>query len=307
MKKILFIVAVIFLAAFNRSHANAEMLLLETTNGGEFTFDSAVGGSRLVTNGDNGLSDLAIILGYRQDNPLDGTSDTRFIRLGAGQASVNPSNSNQGSFEFETVTFNPQTGGPVSVNATANFQLVDATGATNTDVGHHVIYDLELTTLGVNGGNAGALQSFVGFDFNGNGADAGQLPPIISGFGTSDLAIGGNGRVLAGDFTFDDNAGPGGIVASNSSNFETFSGPIDGDDGDLDARFNGSPDGAFGTGDLAFGSFTDFNIRTVPDTFTAGGVVGFASVGTATIPEPSTLLMASMGLGMVAFRRRKRA
>jgi len=80
--------------------------------------------------------------------------------------------------------------------------LVDATGATNTDVGHHVIYDLELTTLGVNGGNAGALQSFVGFDFNGNGADAGQLPPIISGFGTSNLAIGGNGRVLAGDFTF---------------------------------------------------------------------------------------------------------
>jgi len=306
MKKILLIVAVILLTALSRSQADAEMLLLEATNGGSFTFDTAVNGSSLVTNGDNGLSDLAVFLGYRQENALNGSSDTQFIRLAGGTATVDPNNSNQGTFAFDTVTFSQGVGNDVSVNAVANFQLVDATSATSTDVGHHVIYDLELTTLGVDNGNQGALQSFVGFDFNGNGADTGQVAPIIAGFGTGQVAVGNSNsnRILVGDFSFASDAGPGDIVASNSSNADVFSGPIG---ADLDARFNGALDGAFGTGDLAFGSFTDFNLRTVPDTFTAGGVVGFQSITNATIPEPSTLLMASMGLGMVAFRRRKRA
>ena len=304
MKKILlFTAAVILLTAFNNSQVNAE-LALSSTNGGSFSFDPAgnsFGDSLITTNGDNGLSDLAIYLGYRQEDAFTGSNNTEFIKLDLGTATVDSTNSSQGSFEFDRVTFESGVG----VDAVANFQLIDATGESGTGVGHHVIYDLDLTTFGVDDDNQGALQSFVGFDFNGTSADSAQSPPppIIPGFGFSQVAIGSvdGDRVLAGDFSFDSDAGPGGIVPSNSSNVDVFSGPIG---ADLDARFNGELEVPFETGDLAFGSFTDFNLRTVPDSFTAGGVVGFRS---ATIPEPSTLLMASMGLGMVAFRRRKRA
>ena len=73
----------------------------------------------------------------------------------------------------------------------------------------------------------------------------------------------------------------------------------------LDDRFNGSTDG-FVNGDLGFGFFSDFEVRDSDRTDTTAGVFGFRNAATAGIPEPSTLLMASMGLGMVAFRRRRK-
>ena len=176
--------------------------------------------------------------------------------------------------------------------------------ATNQGLGHHVVYDLELETTGVTGATEGSLQSFVGFDFNGNGADAIQGNQTISGFGPSDIAIGSAGRTLVGDFTFP--VGQGGslttVGGSRSGPVEVFNGAVG---GNLGNRFDGGANG-FSTGNLAFGAFNDFASRDVDQIDTTAGVVGFRS-SAAVIPEPSTLTMAAIGLGMVAFRRRKRA
>ena len=168
------------------------------------------------------------------------------------------------------------------------------------------MYDLSLQTDGVSNATEGSLQSFVGFDFNGTVADIAQDNQVISGFGTSDVAIGSasGDRSLLGDFTFPIAQDGVNTIAATNSNFEFFNGAIG---GNLDERF----DGVFNTfvtpGDLAFGSFNDFLTRDIDQLDTTGGVVALQSTVNATIPEPSTLLMASMGLGMVAVRRRKRA
>ena len=292
MKKILFTFAVTLMTAIGSSHANAEMLMLNASNNGSFTFDAAGTGDSLVTaNGDNGLSDVAFFLGYQTGPAFNPTTQTLALNSGVGTASANT-----GQFVFDTVTF----ANGVSVDAVANFRLVDATGQ---GLGHHVVYDLELETSGVTSATEGSLQSFVGFDFNGNGADSVQPNATISGFGTSEVAIGASDRTLVGDFTFP--VGQGGsltTVGASNLNVDAFNGAIG---GNLPARFNGISDG-FSTGDLAFGAFNDFESRDVDQIDTTAGVVGFRSAN-AVIPEPSTLMMASIGLGMVAFRRRKRA
>ena len=293
MKKLLFTMAVTVLTAIGSTQANAEMLMLTASNGGIFNFDAAGTGDNLITsNGDDGLSDVAFFLGY-QTGPAFAPNPTEVVALNSG---VGTSSFNTGQFVFDTVSFS----NGVSVDATANFRLVDAT---NQGLGHHVVYDLELETSGVSNATEGSLQSFVGFDFNGNGADALQGNQTISGFGTSDIAIGSGGRTLVGDFTFPvGQGGPLTTVAASNSGLDLFNGAIG---GNTAARFNGSPEG-FSTGNLAFGAFNDFESRDVDQIDTTAGVVGFRS-SAAVIPEPSTLTMAAIGLGMVAFRRRKRA
>ena len=195
MKKILFfIVAVISLTTFSSSQASAEMLTLTSTNGGSFTFDATSGGDNLVTtNGDDGLNDIAFFLGYQTGGGAT-APETDFVALNSGSGSVS---GDTGTFTFDTVTFD----NGVSVDAVANFRLVDATGS---GLGHQVVYDLSLQTNGVSNATEGSLQSFVGFDFNGNGADIAQDNQEISSFGTSDVAIGSasGDRSLLGDFTF---------------------------------------------------------------------------------------------------------
>ena len=295
MKKLLFTMAVTVLTAIGSTQANAEMLTLMASNGGIFNFDAAGTGDNLITsNGDDGLSDVAFFLGY-QTGPAFAPDPSDVVALDSGVGTVNP-NGNTGQFVFDTVTF----GNGVSVDAVANFRLVDASPQ---GLGHHVVYDLELETTGVTNATEGRLQSFVGFDFNGNGADAIQGNEIIAGFATSDIAIGSSDRTLVGDFTFQvGQGGPLTTVGASNLGVDLFNGAIG---GNTAARFNGSPEG-FSTGDLAFGAFSDFATRDVDQIDTTAGVVGFRS-STAVIPEPSTLMMASIGLGMVAFRRRKRA
>ncbi len=297
MKKILFfIVAVISLTTFSSSQASAEMLTLTSTNGGSFTFDAMSGGDNLVTtNGDDGLNDIAFFLGYQTGGGAT-APETDLVALNSGSGLAS---GDTGTFTFDTVTFD----NGVSVDAVANFRLVDATGS---GLGHQVVYDLSLQTDGVSNATEGSLQSFVGFDFDGTVADIAQANQVISSFGTSDVAIGSasGDRSLLGDFTFPIDQDGVNTIAATNSNFEFFNGAIG---GNLDERF----DGVFNTfvtpGDLAFGSFNDFLTRDIDQLDTTGGVVAFQSTVNATIPEPSTLLMASMGLGMVAFRRRKRA
>ena len=298
MKKIIFTIAVTLLTAIGSPQANAELLSLAADNGGFFNFDAAGTGDNLITsnaNGtaDDGLSDVAFFLGYQTGPAVAPVTQT--LALNSGVGTVN-ANGNTGQFVFDTVTF----GNGVSVDATANFRLVDATAQ---GLGHHVVYDLELETTGVTNATEGSLQSFVGFDFNGDGADALQGNQTISGFGTSDIAIGSAGRTLVGDFTFPvGQGGPLTTVGASNSGLDLFNGAIG---GNTAARFNGVNEG-FSTGNLAFGSFNDFESRDVDQIDTTAGVVGFRS-SAAVIPEPSTLTMAAIGLGMVAFRRRKRA
>lgn len=303
MKKILFATAVALMTVFG-STANAELALM-ASNGGSFTFDptNSMGGSSFLVNGDEALDDLAIFVGYRTPGDRFGETSTQFAPLTTGTA-VPGANSSLGSYVFDTVSV----GGGVTVDATANFRIVDASSATNTNVTHHVLYDLELETSGVSVANQGSLLSVVGFDFNGDADDDDiQGNQIISGFGFSEVAIGdddGN-RALVGDFTFDQ--GQAGIANSASNNSTTFPDVFNGQIGaDLDARSNTGAE-AFTLGNLGFSTVSLYEQRAANSTETNSGVFGFQTAGSATIPEPSTLMMASMGLGMVAFRRRKRA
>ena len=295
MKKIIFTIAVTLLTAIGSPQANAELLSLTADNGGFFNFDAAGTGDNLITsNADDGLSDIAFFLGYQTGSAFN-PDPSDVVALDSGVGTVN-ANGNTGQFVFDTVTF----GNGVSVDATANFRLVDATAQ---GLGHHVVYDLALETSGVTSATQGSLQSFVGFDFNGDGDDEIQGNQTISGFGPSEVAIGSSDRTLVGDFTFPvGQGGPLTTVGASNSGLDLFNGAIG---GNTAARFNGVNEG-FSTGNLAFGSFNDFESRDVDQIDTTAGVVGFRS-SAAVIPEPSTLTMAAIGLGMVAFRRRKRA
>lgn len=198
MKKIILTTAVVLAALFSSASANAELALL-TTNGGSFDFDpeNNFGGSSLVTNGDEGLSDLAIILGYRS-GPV-GNVVTETVLLNSGSAGPDPdfAGANFGRFTFDQVEFS----NGVTVDAIADFRLTDVTGFT-TDPQSQVLYELELTTSGVNAATEGSLLSFVGFDFNGDGSDSFQPSSPIPGFGNSLIGVGDSERALLGDFTF---------------------------------------------------------------------------------------------------------
>ena len=304
MKKIIFTIAVTLLTAVGGSQAGAEMLMLTATNGGSFNFDAAGANDNLITpNADgtpeDGLSDVAFFLGYQTGPALNPVTEVVALNSGVGT-----SNFNTGQFEFDTVTFS----NGVSVDAVANFRLVDATVP---GLGHHVVYDVSFETTGVNVNTEGSLQSFVGFDFNGDGTDIIRDNEVISGFNDSEIAIGSvfpadsefvGERTLLGDFTFPIGQGsPLTTVAASRSNVDAFNGAVG---SNLTARFNGTSEG-FSTGDLAFGAFNDFESRDIDQIDTTGGVIAFRS--SASIPEPSTLMMASIGLGMVVFGRRKRA
>ena len=311
MKKILLTTAVTLLTALIGSQANAELLMLTATNGGQFNFDSSGATADSFNIGsaiqDNGLSDFALYLGYQNEDftfeaPIELTDGV--VIPGAA--------SNRGAIQFDPVTF----GNGVQVSALATFRLSDTSSAIG-DPSASLLYDLELTTTNVSGANEGALLSLTGFDFNNNGlSDRTQPNETISGFGTGQVAIGDVNapieRVLTGDFNFDSFQDPlvdGRLITADNTRDDEFNGLIA---DNLDALTGlARPSFVSGNGDLGFAAFANFGERDVDRTDVTAGVIGFrstlASNVTSTIPEPSALMMASMGLGMVAFRRRKRA
>ena len=291
------------------SQANAELLTLTATNGAQFNFDpsNAVPDSFNVGSSlqDNGLDDIAFFLGYR--NTVDNSFETP-IELTNGTV-IPGTASNRGSIQFDTVTF----GNGVEVSALATFRLSDTSGPIG-QPSASLLYDLELATSNVSN-SEGALLSLTGFDFNNNGlSDRNQPNETISGFGTSQVAIGDVNtpieRVLAGEFNFDNNpfSDGGRSIFSDNTRDDEFNGLIA---NNLDSLTGFAPPTSIsGNGDLGFAAFADFGERSVDRTDVTAGVIGFRSTAAsnnAVIPEPSTLMMASIGLGMVAFRRRKRA
>jgi len=290
MKKILITTAVMLLTVFVSSQAKASITLV-TTNGGSFNYDPAnvltdslnVGSSV----SDNGLNDFALYLGYRNtDNSFETPIELQTIAT--NRVHVGPAN--RGSINFAPVTF--------------------GNSATIGDPSASLLYDLELTTSGV-AGNEGALLSLAGFDFNNNAlSDRNQPNEIISGFGNSQVAIGDVNppisRVLAGDFNFDSFQDAGRTIVADNTRDDEFNGTIASNLNSLTGF--APPSSVSSSGDLGFAAFADFGERDVDRTDITAGVVGFRSTlaSNATIPEPSTLLMASMGLGMVAFRRRRK-
>ena len=297
------------LMTFVGSQANAELLMLTATNGGQFNFDSSGATADSFSVGsvipDNGLSDFAIYLGYRNEN----NTFEAPIELTNGMVTAGAS-SNRGSIQFDPVTF----GNGVQVSALATFRLSDTTGPIG-DPSASLLYDLELTTTGVSGANEGALLSLTGFDFNNNGlSDRNQPEETISGFGTGQVAIGDVNapieRVLTGDFNFDSFQDPvvgGRLITADNTRDDEFNGLIE---NNLNSLTGFTPPSSISSnGDLGFAAFADFGERDVDRTDVTAGVIGFRSTAAsnAVIPEPSTLTMAAIGLGMVAFRRRKRA
>ena len=310
MKKLI-ITTVVMLMTFVGSQANAELLMLTATNGAQFNFDSSGATADSFNVGsviqDNGLSDFALYLGYR--NAGANPTFEAPIELTNGMVTAGAS-SNRGSIQFDPVTF----GNGVQVSALATFRLSDTTGPIG-DPSATLLYDLELTTTGVSGANEGSLLSLTGFDFNNNGlSDRNQPEETISGFGSSQVAIGDVNapieRVLTGDDTFDTFQDPvvgGRTIAADNSRVDQFNGLIE---NNLNSLNDFSPPSSIpSNGDLGFAVFADFDQRSVDRTDVTAGVIGFRSTAAsnAVIPEPSTLTMAAIGLGMVAFRRRKRA
>ena len=309
MKQILLTTAVTLLTVLIGSQANAELLMLTSTNGAQFNFDPSGATADSFNIGssitDNGLNDIAFYLGYRNtDNTFEAP-----IELTNGMA-VTGATSDRGAVQFAPVTFD----NGVQVSALATFRLLDTSSAIG-DPSASLLYDLELTTTNVPN-NEGALLSLTGFDFNNNGlSDRIQPNETIDGFGTSQTAIGDVNvpieRVLAGDFnftSFQDPVGGRTIIADNTRD-DVFNGLIA---DNLDSLTGFAPPTFINSdGDLGFAAFADFGERDVNRTDVTAGVIGFRSTAasnvTSTVPEPSALLMASMGLGMVAFRRRKRA
>ena len=297
------------LMTFVGSQANAELLMLTATNGGQFNFDSSGATADSFSVGsvipDNGLSDFALYLGYRNEN----NTFEAPIELTNGMVTAGAS-SNRGSIQFDPVTFD----NGVQVSALATFRLSDTTGPIG-DPSASLLYDLELTTTGVSEANEGALLSLTGFDFNNNGlSDRNQPDETISGFGSSQVAIGDVNapieRVLTGDDTFGTFQDPvvgGRTIVADNSRVDQFNGLIE---NNLNSLTGFAPPSSISSnGDLGFAAFADFGERDVDRTDVTAGVIGFRSTAAsnAVIPEPSTLTMAAIGLGMVAFRRRKRA
>ena len=311
MKKLILTTAIILMVALVSSQAKAELLMLTAANGTQFNYDpsGAVADSLIVGSSipDDGLNDFAIFLGFR---PTDGSTVAPVELTGGTNVTAPGTASNRGSIQFDPVTLD----NGVSVSALATFRLSEVSSANAINgLGATVLYDLELTTSGV-AAAPGALQSLVGFDFNDiPNSDRDQSTEIISGFGSSNVSIGDvNGadqRVLSGGFNFPDFTDDGRAIAANNLFVDD---PFNGLIGDNLDRFSNFAAPAFSNpdGDLGFSAFSDFQLQANDGTFVTAGVGQFrstvASNITSTIPEPSTLLMASMGLGMVAFRRRRK-
>ena len=332
MKKLIITTAVMLMAALGANEANAELTLL-TTNSGRFDFDGnndGTGDNLIVGplgNQDDGLNDLAIYVGYQPTfGPALQASD--FVLLTGGtatggvDANLIPRDANIPQNEG-TFTFTPgvDVGNGVTVDASVFYRLTDTTNGTPTGTSSsNLLYELSLETNGVEGGVQGSLLSFVGYDFNATGATATTFTaadgtvintgdPLV-GFGgnpsNAELANNDRSRVLNFDGNFTAGTGnsqPDGVSTSNTL-FDTFLSPI-GDD--LLSRFDDTSDVASASStSLGLGAFSNFNDREGDQTDTTAGAFGFNSVRPSNIPEPSALIMASMGLGMVAFRRRRK-
>ena len=313
MKKLLITTAVMLMTVFVSSQAKAELLMLTASNGTTFNYDPSGAMADSLNLGsatqDNGLNDFAIFLGYNGDNAA--SSITPFELTNGTNITAASSPSNRGTVQF----VNPLSNG-VTLTTTANFRLSEV--SPNVDgLGSTLLYDLAITAEGVTGANGGAVQSLVGFDFGATpGVDRQQGPEVVSGFGGNpgNVAIGeiNDGqpdRILTGDFNFQNLPDDGRLISSaNLNGGDLFNGAI----GDNLDRFDsfGTPTFTPGApGDVGFSAFSNFQDSSSGQ-FATAGVVQFrselATNVTSTIPEPSALMMASMGLGMVAFRRRRK-
>ena len=319
MKKLIITTAVILMTSLASTQAHAELTLV--SNNQNFTYEPneaagndnfTVGGVNTAgLGGENGLSDFAIYLGYLN---ADGTREET-QRLTSVASTTGGSNlatgvvNNRGSITFDQVTF----GNGVTVDPVATFRLTDSTGVAPNpgDPSATLLYDLALS-LGNTANNSGRLESLVGFDFNQiGGNDRNQGAEIVSGFSQGEVAVGEANLVrgeaiLSGAFSFEDTADNGRPITPNNLFIDQFNGPIA---NNLD-RFDNigiGPSFISGNGDTGFAAFSIFSQGTTDRTLNTAGAIGFRVDGvTAAIPEPSTLLMASMGLGMVAFRRRRK-
>jgi hypothetical protein len=305
MKKLSIIAALALGMAFCTSDAFADLLLVSSPNV-SFNFDTdGNNDDSLNVAGGDGLSDMAIFLGYRQ-----GFGNTQTIELTGGTAAPG-AQANTGSVTFDTVGFTPTSGGAITLTPTINFELFDVTGvggATGFPEGI-IRYDMSIVAEGVNATNQGQFTSFVGFDFNGNGQDRDEASPLSSSFGPADREIsdaslsGASSRSLYSDFT---------LQNSQTEQIDVYDATT-GTTTDLASRFNSISErilpGGLGGGigpNVGFGALDGLGFANSNATFTTEGVVGFVNVAAATIPEPSSLALAAIGFGLVAFRRKRR-
>ena len=321
MKKLIITTAVMLMAVLVSSQANAELLSLSSNfpNGGPlFNFDPELTNQDVLSVGnvptgrDDGLNDLAIFVGFQSQAGV-----VTFNELTTGTATVNP-NGNTGSYEFDAVNV-----GGVDIGGTIDFSLIDTSSAPTSSgfSSANLVYQLSLDAQNALDPTAdlpnGSLLSFVGFDFDAQGAqttfatdvngDPFNIGAPITGFGgqpsDAELSNGGT-RVLSFDGSFGATAAGGnGFAASENDEFDTFA-SFTGDN--LPLRFNDISEVEIDAPSLrGLGAFSEFG--TENSTNLTSGVFAFSSAAATTnIPEPSALMMASMGLGMVAFRRRRK-
>ena len=299
MKKLTLLAAIAVGLLTSGSQASADLLLLSPNHSFNFDLDGSNDDS-LVINGNNaalantnGVSDIAVFLGYT--NGVAGAVQP--VQLTNGTVTGTPGTAgfgaNQGQVTFDTVTVAGAT-----LDAVVDFSLVEIS-ATQAQV----VYDLAIDGTGI-AANNGVASSFVSFDFAGDGLDSLESPGVAPGFGpgTADVQLGNQTGTtsLFGDFT---------LESSQTAAVDVFATVGDGPLANPVARFNNSSEQLASGVNLSFGQLSDFGFQDTDFTnLVASGVVGVNAAATsAAIPEPSTLMMAAMGLGMVAFRRRKRA
>jgi len=301
MKKLSLIAAIVF-GLVHVSSASADLQLLTSNHQFNFDTDGAGTGFVLGTSGTpvsstitpnvNALSDFAVWVGYR-----DSVSGDRELFKLQNPTVVSGDGTNAGQLAFQRV-FTQQ------FDSNSNRTFIDVTldlALSESGQQGELAYELEL-----DGTADGFLEAFVGFDYAGNGADISSTSiPNTLGFGG-----GSADRTISA------------AVASSNSLYH-FGGPeADGVDvydattGNpsvgtaLDSRFNNSFENFTPGTDLAFGSFyslgrQDLTTAALSDLQRSGAVGITTLVATATIPEPSSLMMAAIGFGLVGLRRKR--
>lgn len=306
MKKLFFVsIALFAIGIFGASEASAELITL-LSNDHKFAFDPNGGVNGQLSRKDDSrdvLGNMAVYLGYKTDN----FAAVQTIQLTNGTVTGAPNTTgfgfNEGQITFAPVMFT-DTGGNVTLQAVMDFELID------TSVGGdeaYLKYDLQITGTGITGLNSGIAQSFVGFDFEGNGADVREAGSAVAGLGpgASDAQIGVAGIGSGTKSLFADGSFP---PATNINQIDIYDATL----GFLGAtpadRFNGISETLAAGPNMAVGFFSSFNTTSVDFTENTLGAIGIRSTAiNAAIPEPTSLALAAIGFGMVVCRRKKRA
>jgi hypothetical protein len=301
MKKLSLIAAIVF-GLCHVSSASADLQLLTSNHQFNFDTDGTGTGFVLGTSGTpvsstiapnvNALSDLAVWVGYRPS-----VSANRELFKLQNPTVVSGNGTSAGQLQFQRVFTQP-------VNGSSVFDHIDVTmdlALAESGQQGELRYDLEL------GGTAnGFLEAFVGFDYAGNNADvSGTSIPNTLGFGAGaadrviTAAVSGNNSLYH----------YGGPEADGVDVYDATTGnPSVGTA--LDDRFNNSFENFTPGTDLAFGSFYSLgrqNLATAAiSDLQRSGAVGITTAAiSATIPEPSSLMMAAIGFGIVGLRRKR--